>query len=98
MSAETKSIDAQLSLLKPLIEKALSLNHDLNNPLAGIVGYCEFMMDDEASLTPDQISYLKQIAKCADRIQKAITELSELKIQFSEQVDINQFLELLDKK
>lgn len=98
MSSEVKNIEFQINELKPLIEKALSLNHDLNNPLAGILGYCEFLMEEGDNLTKEQISYLKQIAKCADRIQKAIIELSELKIKFSENVDINQFLETINQQ
>lgn len=98
MSSEVKNIESQINELKPLIEKALSLNHDLNNPLAGILGYCEFLMEEGDNLTKEQISYLKQIAKCADRIQKAIIELSELKIKFSENVDINQFLETINQQ
>ena len=98
MPLEPKTIETQISALKPLIEKCLSLNHDLNNPLAGIIGYCEFLMDEGDNLTEDQVSYLKQIAKCADRIQKKITELSELKISYSEIVDINKFLDSLDNK
>lgn len=98
MTDNNSNFEGQLKELKPLIEKCLELNHDLNNPLAGIIGYCEFLMDEGDNLSPDQISYLKQISKCADRIKTAIIELSEMKMQYSEKVDLKEFLESLEQE
>ncbi|MEA3297405.1 MAG: histidine kinase dimerization/phospho-acceptor domain-containing protein [candidate division Zixibacteria bacterium] len=91
---KTKSDDSQkndLALfraLKPYIGRCLSLNHDINNPLAGIMGYTEFLLDDEDNLTKDQIGQLKQISQCAERIQKLVEELCEEKIALDKKIDL----------
>jgi hypothetical protein len=44
-SAENSQEDLALfRALKPYIGHCLTLNHDLNNPLAGILGYAEFLL------------------------------------------------------
>ncbi len=55
--------------LKPLVDLCLNLNHDVNNPLTGILGYAEFLLMSETNLTVDQRTDLKQIVTCAERIQ-----------------------------
>jgi signal transduction histidine kinase len=79
--------------LKPFISHCLTLNHDINNPLAGIIGYTDFMLDNEESLTKDQEKYLRQIAKCAERIRVLVTELSDEKIALSEGIDMHAVIE-----
>lgn len=54
--------------LKPLVDLCLSLNHDVNNPLTGIMGYAEFLLMTVADLTTDQRADLEQIVTCAERI------------------------------
>ncbi|MBN1213521.1 MAG: hypothetical protein JXA92_13200 [candidate division Zixibacteria bacterium] len=79
-----------LNLLKPFIIHCLKLNHDLNNPLAGIVGYTEFLLDEEESLTDTQREYLEQIKTCAERIKNEITELCNEKIDLSQRINLKQ--------
>ena len=74
--------------LKPYIGHCLSLNHDINNPLAGILGYAEFMMVDAESLSEDQIHNLQQIIICAGRIQKLVEALCDEKISLDEKIDL----------
>ena len=62
--AELQKELATFELLKPFIAHCLALNHDLNNPLAGIVGYCEFLTDEGKDMTDDQQEYVRQIMKC----------------------------------
>lgn len=76
--------------LKPYIFRCLSLNHDINNPLAGIIGYCEFLLEDSEKFTKDQVSYLKQIATCANRIKNEIESLCMEKIKLSEDFDFDK--------
>jgi len=73
--------------LKPLIDLCLNLNHDINNPLAGIMGYAEFMLTDEAEITAEQRSCLEQIVECSERIQAQVSKLSEIKAALAE--DLN---------
>lgn len=78
--------------LKPLIAHCLTLNHELNNPLAGIIGYAEFMMVAD-ELTDEQRQHLDQIMTSAERIRKSIEKLSEVKIELSKDVDMHRLIE-----
>lgn len=83
--------------LRPYILKCLSLNHDINNPLAGIIGYGEILSEDE-SLTPEQKGYLKQIMTCAERIRAKVNELCDSKVALQGELDIRQAIEMLSDK
>ena len=83
--------------LKPLIAHCLTLNHEINNPLAGILGYAEFMYEEGVNLTVDQKRQLKQILKSAERIQKIIQVLSEQKIELSKDLDMGRLIEEYQK-
>lgn len=73
--------------LKPYIGHCLTMNHDINNPLAGVLGYCEFiLMDDD--LSPSHRKHLEQIAECAERIKKLVEALCDEKIALAEKVDL----------
>jgi signal transduction histidine kinase len=82
--------------LAPFLRYCLPLNHDLNNPLAGIIGYCEFMQEEADDLTPNQLEYLNHILICAERIQKITERLSEAKIELSDEIDIGELEKILD--
>lgn len=83
--------------IRPFIGRCLSLNHDLNNPLAGVIGYCEFLMEDADCLSKEQQGYLKQILTCAERMQKLIEDLCEEKIALDEKVDLKAITEFFEK-
>ena len=89
---DAKELEIYLKL-KPFIAHCLTMNHDINNPLAGIIGYTDFMLDAPDSLTKEQVKYLSQIAKCAERIRKLVNELSDEKIALSEQLDMSKVIE-----
>lgn len=74
--------------LKPYIGHCLSLNHDINNPLAGILGYTEFMLEDTEPLTAAQRKHLTLINTCAERIKKLVEALCEEKMAVSTQMDL----------
>jgi signal transduction histidine kinase len=74
--------------LKPYIGHCLTLNHDINNPLAGILGYAEFMLAEADSLNEDQRQQLGKILHCAERIRKLVEALCDDKIALSEKVDL----------
>ena len=74
--------------LKPLIGHCLTLNHDLNNPLAGILGYAEFLLANAAGFTAEQKSDLQQIVTGAERIQRIVTTLADKKIRLASEIDL----------
>ena len=79
--------------LKPYLGHCLTMNHDLNNPLAGVLGYAEYILMDADNLTNDQKSNLKQIVKCAERMKALISQLCEEKIELAEGIDLGSVTE-----
>ena len=82
-----------LQKIKPFISHCLTLNHDLNNPLAGIIGYGEFLLSEGENLTEDQIEYLNRILSCADRMRKLIEKLCVEKGELAKVVDLRDLSE-----
>ena len=104
MSTNVKEISEELKreleifqVLKPYIGHCLTLNHDLNNPLAGIIGYCEFLQEEAECLTEEQKGYLRQIATCAERMHKLIEDLCIEKISLDEKIDLKSVEESYQK-
>ena len=74
--------------LKPYIGHCLALNHEINNPLAGIIGYTEVLLQDPDRLTHSQREFLSQVLQCAERVKELVNRLSEEKIALSEKIDL----------
>lgn len=83
--------------LKPYIGHCLTLNHDINNPLTGIIGYCEYLLVDPQFLDKTQKKYLQQILQCAERIKKLVENLCEEKISMAEKIDLKSITEAYKK-
>ena len=88
LSEEIKQDIAAFRALKPYLGHCLSLNHDLNNPLAGILGYAEFILTDNPNLDEDLRNNIEQIVTCAERIRDRIEKLCAHKIELVEDVDL----------
>ena len=90
--AETdKDLKEELAVylaLKPYIGHCLTFNHDINNPLAGIIGYGELLMEESGQLDETQKGYLRQVLQCAERIKKLVEDLCEEKIALAEGIDL----------
>jgi len=100
LSPEKVEIDKDLKeelavfrALKPYIVHCLTLNHDINNSLAGIIGYSEFLMEESSQLDETQKGYLRQILQCAERIKKMVENLCEEKIALTEGIDLKSVTE-----
>ncbi len=76
--------------LKPYLGHCLTLNHDLNNPLAGIIGYTEFLQDESDQLSDEHKEFVDQIMTCAERMRRVLDNLSEEKIALSTKLDFNE--------
>lgn len=79
--------------LKPYIGHCLSMNHDLNNSLAGIIGYCEFLQMEAESLNAQQKRQVEMISKCAERIRLHVQNLCDHKIALAEQIDLRPVMD-----
>ncbi|MBU8934063.1 MAG: hypothetical protein KOO62_08640 [candidate division Zixibacteria bacterium] len=80
-------------ILKPYIAECLTLNHDLNNQLAGIIGYTEFLLQDPEGMSEEQCEYLNQIVNCTQRINQRVSALSTDKVALGEKVDLKRIIE-----
>ena len=91
----TEDLQQDLALfraLKPYLGHCLTMNHDLNNPLAGILGYAEFLQNDD-NLTDDQRHSLSQIVTCAERMKALIEALCTDKLELAEKIDLASITE-----
>lgn len=79
--------------IRPYIARCLTLNHEINNPLAGIVGYCEFLLGESDQLSESQRDYLNQIMICAERIRSTVSSLCEEKMALDTKVDVAAAIE-----
>jgi len=66
-------------LLKRRLLSTLSLNHDINNALVGVVGNTQLLGLGPAAALPGVKERLEVIAREANRIKGAAQKLSELK-------------------
>lgn len=74
--------------IRPYIARCLTLNHEINNPLTGIVGYCEFLLAEGDRLSENQRDYLNQVMICAERIRVIVESLCEEKMALGCKVDM----------
>ena len=83
--------------LLPLLRRCLSLNRELNKPVAGIVGYCQFLLDDKNRLQPEQRLSVDEIRDCAIKIQTILEEIAAEKANLAKEVDLGTFEEAATK-
>lgn len=83
---ENQDLDTQIKdeishylSIKPLMDRCLELDHDLNNPLACIMGYAQYLLDEPDGLDETQLDCLEQILRGAERMQEVIEALSREK-------------------
>lgn len=88
ISTELKRELTTYRRLLPLMRQCFTLNHDINNPLAGILGYAELLLDDASNLSTDQKDSLNQILVCGKRISKLTVELTEMKSELARNLDL----------
>lgn len=75
--------------LKRFAAALITLNHDLNNPLAGIVGYLELAMTGKEPIPPDANEMLKNVQRSAELMEKVIQQLTQAKRRLQSSVDIS---------
>ncbi|MBU0985498.1 MAG: hypothetical protein KKA42_16615 [candidate division Zixibacteria bacterium] len=88
ISRDLKEEITLIRRLKPYIGQCLTMNHDINNPLSGILGYAEFILSEGDALTEDQRSGLEHILKCGERIKHIVESLGDHKLALAEKIDL----------
>jgi PAS domain S-box-containing protein len=61
-----------------ITETAISVNHEINNPLCSILGYTQLILMDRDSLDPDVVRKLEGIEKQIMRIQEIAERLGRI--------------------
>lgn len=84
-------------VIRPYIARCLSLNHDINNSLAGVIGYCEFLLGESDQLSEGQREYLGQILICGERIRIAVESLCREKIALDSRIDVAEAIRQFEK-
>lgn len=95
ISEELKQEFALFRELKPLVARSLTINHELSNPLAGLLGYLELIQADTHNFSDDQKECLNEITYCANRLEECIKRLSDIKAKISEKIDLDAVIKEL---
>lgn len=64
--------------LKAIVETAVTINHEVNNPLAAVLGYVQLLLHKPEELNPDAIAKLKKIETGALRIKEVTSRLLKI--------------------
>ncbi len=64
--------------LKAIIETAVTINHEVNNPLAAVLGYVQLILSKSENLDSDTIQKLKKIETGALRIKEVTNRLLKI--------------------
>ncbi len=64
--------------LKAMIETAVTINHEVNNPLAAVLGYVQLILSRPENLDSDTIDKLKKIETGALRIKEVTNRLLKI--------------------
>ena len=64
--------------LKAIIETAVTINHEVNNPLAAVLGYVQLILSRPENLDQDTIDKLKKIETGALRIKEVTNRLLKI--------------------
>ena len=83
--------------LKPYIGHCLTINHELNNLLSGVIGYTEFLLEEAEELTDEHRKFIEQILTCANRISDLVGKLSDEKIELAEHIDLKSVIDAYKK-
>ena len=73
---QSKMLEAER--VTAITETAISVNHEINNPLCSILGYTQLILMDRESLDPDVVSKLESIEKQIVRIQEIAERLGRI--------------------
>jgi len=64
--------------LKAIIETAVTINHEVNNPLSVVLGYTQLLLSRKEELAPDTIDKLKKVEQGALRIKEVTHKLLKM--------------------
>ena len=75
--------------LRNYVAATLNLNHDLNNPLAGIMGFLELALGHKDEMEPKVFELLELVKKSAVKLNERLLKFTEEKRRMKSKVDIS---------
>jgi K+-sensing histidine kinase KdpD len=75
MTAELQEGRIKSERLKAIIETAVTINHEVNNPLSVVLGYTQLLLSRKEELAQETIDKLKKIEQGALRIKEVTHKL-----------------------
>ncbi|MBN4072372.1 hypothetical protein JYU03_00465 [bacterium AH-315-F03] len=79
-----------ITRLKEFVRELYTLNHDLNNPLAGVIGYTELATSEPDILPTHIVDYLGKVQLSAAKLEAVIARASQAKYSLQEHVDVTE--------
>ncbi len=64
--------------LKAMVETAVTINHEINNPLAAVLGYVQLILSSPGDLNQDTIDKLRKVETGALRIKEVTNRLLKI--------------------
>lgn len=78
MGGEVQDDLVKSERLKAMVETAVTINHEINNPLAAVLGYVQLILSRPENLDQDTIDKLKKIETGALRIKDVTSRLLKI--------------------
>jgi K+-sensing histidine kinase KdpD len=78
IQAELQEGQIKFERLNAIIETAVTINHEVNNPLTVVLGYADLLLKEKEKLPQDMINKLEYIKQQALRIQKVTHKLLKM--------------------
>jgi K+-sensing histidine kinase KdpD len=78
MSGEIQDDLIKSERLKAIVETAVTINHEVNNPLAAVLGYVQLLLHKPEELNPQTVDKLKKIETGALRIRDVTSRLLKI--------------------
>jgi K+-sensing histidine kinase KdpD len=78
ITAELQEDQIKSERLKAMIETAVTVNHEVNNPLAAVLGYTQLLLTRKEELGEDTVEKLKKIEQGSLKIKEITRKLLKL--------------------
>jgi len=79
LTRQTQKSNAELTRLHEVKNRFLGIAaHDLRNPIGAIKSYSEFLLEDDSSLTPDQVEFLQTIKESSAYMLGLLDDLLDI--------------------
>ena len=78
MSGEVQEDLVRSERLNAIVETAVTINHEINNPLAAVLGYAQLLLSRPESLDQDTVDKLRKIEAGALRIKEVTNRLLKI--------------------